>query len=228
MINIRIATKYTEFQLNYRDQLMLKDMFPLIEWEKLSFCKGIPFYMRLSKAIATALPNAFSKDKIIIYIKDYDLINPDNRLAIIVHELVHVHQYQALTRSKSLFFPEFGFFRSFLTHYLAWYIQCFLNNLFLKKLSFQQASFEAYRFQPFEQEAYLFEHQFRLALPQYKAHESAVFYRLFPSIILKDAIPINSPSKFILIFAALINLILFFFNLIFSSFNWLFCLFRKN
>lgn len=228
MINIRIATKYTEFQLNYRDQLMLKDMFPLIEWEKLSFCKGIPFYMRLSKAIATALPDAFSTDRITIYIRDYDQISPDNRLAILVHELVHVHQYQALTRNKSLFFLEFGFFRRFLIQYLAFYIQCFFNNLLVKKLSFRQALYEAYRFQPFEQEAYSFEHQFRLALPQYKAHESAVFFKMFPSIILKDSIQIKTPSYFIVILAVLINLFLFLFNLIFSSFNLMFCLFRKQ
>lgn len=116
---------------------LLKDLYPRVDWSRVSFHEGLPWFTPAVAPYVTAqaLPDFYSLGRYKIYIKKMDESRAQC-LADIVHEGYHIMQAMEFWKGYG-----FGFFRGMMVYY---------NALFLK---------HGYRSNPFEVPA--FDQEFR-------------------------------------------------------------------
>lgn len=117
---------------------LLKDLYPAVDWNRVDFYEGLPWFTPLIAPYVTAqaLPQFYSFSRYRIYLKIFDESRAQC-LADIVHEGYHVMQAMHFWNGYGL-----GFFRGLMVYY---------NALFLKY---------GYRSNPFEITAYDQEYRF--------------------------------------------------------------------
>jgi hypothetical protein len=135
-------------------ELLLKGLYPLMNWDNIRFYEPLPYFMRKGFVIAMALPATYLRKRLDIHLKRYDC-NDVYHLATLVHECYHAHQYQRLAT-----FWEFGYCRRFMVYYLGWYVCLYAKNMFKFRFDRSRVSYESYRFHPFEIPAYDMEARF--------------------------------------------------------------------
>ena len=117
---------------------ILKVIYPTLNWDKIQFFEGIPWFAKIVSPYVTAqaLPSTYSLRKLNIHVSRY---SEDSCavLADIVHEAYHMVQYERFQKAWGI-----GFFRTFIVYYNA----CFLTR--------------GYRNNPFEIPAYEQEYAF--------------------------------------------------------------------
>lgn len=125
-------------------EALLRNIYPTIDWEKVRFYKGLPWFMANGYVSAVVLPATWNRQHIHAYFSVYQ---PDTLagLSTIVHEGFHVLQYQDLGKG-------IGFMRRFMVCYLADYFQLFFKNMFKKGSN--AANRIAYEQHPMEISAY--------------------------------------------------------------------------
>lgn len=127
---LRIATTMyrwvfpKEIKPNTEIYALLQGIYPTIDWQKVRFYEGLPWFMNGNFANAIVLPATWHTHKIHAYFANYQPSTPSG-LSTIIHEGFHVLQYQDLGKG-------FGFLRGFMVCYLAEYFQLFFKNIFEK------------------------------------------------------------------------------------------------
>lgn len=196
------------FEPSERDRKLLQLMYPSINWKNISFYDGLPWYMRHTFAFATALPNSYSAKRVNIYFKKYE---PDDKymLSTLVHEAFHVLQYSDLQKKWPL---GFGFCRSFLWHYLGWFIALFFIGVFKTRKGVEKSAAAAYMEHPLEVPAYAQEWDFHQSYRNFGKHgalEILLFLQLTPQLIRQDSgYGQNRPPYWALLPAVFLSLII--------------------
>jgi hypothetical protein len=191
------------FQPKTGDLKLLKLMYPNINWGKVAFYNGLPWYMRHTFAFATALPHSYSPFKVNIYFKKYDADNL-HTLPTLVHELFHVQQYHDLQQKWPF---GFGYCRSFLWHYLGWFIALFFKGIFILKLSIAKSGEEAYTKHPMEVTAYAQEWEFNTGNKRRQDADLIMLLQLYPNLIRHNSAYVNQrPPLWAMIPAILLSL----------------------
>lgn len=98
---------------------LLKNIYPTINWKRVDFYEGLPWFTPLVAPYVTAqaLPQFYSLGKYRIYIKKFDETQP-GCVADIVHEAYHILQYMQIWRGYGL-----GFFRGMMVFYNAFFVK---------------------------------------------------------------------------------------------------------
>ncbi len=174
------------FELPQKEQQLLKQMYPEIDWNYVKCCDGMPWFMRYTFAIGTALPDTFNSRHLTIYFKDYSQMPTQQRTAVLVHEALHIQQYQELN-SMAKKTSGWGFNRRFIRYYLSWYLQGLYQAFFRDKKKWSEATYFAYRQHPMEIPAYNHEAFFKSHINDYRAHSISVFFQQIPELICRDA-----------------------------------------
>lgn len=110
-----------------RVMAILEVIYPNLNFNKIRFYEGIPWFTRYVAPYVTAqaLPATYSLRKLNIHVAKYDESN-SSILADVVHEAYHMMQYERFGKAWGL-----GFFRTFLVYYNACYItRGYRNNPF--------------------------------------------------------------------------------------------------
>jgi len=139
-------------------QTLLRNIYPTINWQKVRFYEGLPWFIAGSYVNAIVLPATWNRQYIHAYFAVYQ---PDTLagLSTIIHEGFHVLQYQDLGKG-------IGFMRRFMVFYLADYFQLFFKNIFKK--GSQVANRIAYEKHPMEIPAYTQDRYFSQHCLRYK------------------------------------------------------------
>lgn len=181
------------FELSAKDQQLLEQMYPKIDWAFVRFYNGLPWFMSSTTTIGTALPDSYNSRYINVYFKDYEQMSVYSKLLILVHEAFHIQQYQQLN-SMGKYTSGWGLNRRFIRYYLGWYFQSFYEALFKCKHGFSKASRHAYRQHPMEVPAYDHEADFEKQVNLYRGHAVSIFFQQVPTLIIQDAMLPNKPS----------------------------------
>ena len=54
-------------ELSRAESDILKEMYPEINWLNVRYFEGLPWYMKLSNAIGTALPDSYNRKRVNVY-----------------------------------------------------------------------------------------------------------------------------------------------------------------
>lgn len=176
----------TSFELKPKEQQLLQIMYPQIDWKFVRCYDGIPWFMRYTSTIGTALPHSYNGRFVNIYLKDYHKMTIYQSTLILVHEAFHIQQYQELN-SLGGNSSGWGFFRRFMQYYLGWYFQGFYKAIFKDKKKWSDATHYAYRQHPMEIPAYDHEANFEKEINLYKGHAVPVFFQQKSELIRTDA-----------------------------------------
>jgi len=130
---------------------VLQHVYPTIDWQKVRFYHGLPWFIRGGFVNAIVLPATWGRRGIHVYFRDYRADSFYN-LMTVVHEGFHVLQYRDLGAGV-------GFFRRFMIYYLSEYLQLFIRNI--KNNTREHASQIAYEKHPMEIPAYAYEAAFK-------------------------------------------------------------------
>lgn len=125
---------------------VLRKIYPRIDFQRVRFFDGLPWYMRKAAPVAVTLPATFDTSYIHIYFQQYAEKSPYHQ-SILVHECFHVLQYFDLANAKGI-----GFFRWFLVCYFAEYINMLIKGVIAR--NFKDLTYHAYRHHPMEEPAY--------------------------------------------------------------------------
>ncbi|MDF2435884.1 MAG: hypothetical protein K0Q95_260 [Bacteroidota bacterium] len=138
---------------------LLKDLYPGVDWSRVDFYEGLPYFTPLVAPYVTAqaLPDFYSLGRYRIYLKKFDETRAQC-IADIVHEGMHVMQAMQYMKGYG-----FGFLRGFLVRYIA---------LFFK---------HGYRNNPFEIPAY--EQEFNFLSYCHKFHQHGILPGIDPFIV---------------------------------------------
>ncbi|MCW3077333.1 MAG: hypothetical protein JWO32_1942 [Bacteroidetes bacterium] len=120
---------------------LLKDVYPGVNWSRVRFYEGLPWFTPLVAPYVTAqaLPDFYSFGKLKIYIKKFDESNPEC-LADIVHEGYHITQYMHFLKGYG-----FGFLRGLMVYYNAYFFKYgYRQNPFEVPAYDQEARIRAY------------------------------------------------------------------------------------
>ena len=148
-------------------ETVLRHIYPTIEWQKVRFYKGLPWFIQGSFVGAIVLPATWGRRGIHVYFRNYRP-NSFANLMTAVHEGFHVLQYRDLGAGV-------GFFRGFMLYYLSEYLQLFFKNI--KNNSRDTANQIAYEKHPMEVPAFAYE----AAFTQYAIAQKGIIHT--------DAIP---------------------------------------
>jgi hypothetical protein len=98
---------------------LLKSIYPTIDWRRVDFYEGLPWFTPLVAPYVTAqaLPQFYSLGKYRIYIKKFDETQP-GCVADIVHEAYHILQYMQIWKGYGI-----GFFRGLMVYYNAFFVK---------------------------------------------------------------------------------------------------------
>lgn len=179
--------------LSAKDQQLLQQMYPNIDWNYVRYYNSIPWFMHFSTTIGTALPDSYNSRFINVYFRNFEEMPIYQKLLILVHEAFHIQQYQELS-SMGKKTTGWGFNRRFMRYYLGWYFQSFYQAIFKLKRSFKDASHHAYRQHPMEVPAYDHEAHFEAFISDYRGHAVGVFFQQNPSFIIHDSKLPQAPS----------------------------------
>jgi len=181
------------FELKPKEQQLLQMMYPQIDWKFVRYYDGLPWFMKFTSTIGTALPHSYSGRFIHVYFKDYHKMSIYQSTLILVHEAFHIQQYQELG-SMGAKSSGWGFFRRFMQYYLGWYFQGFFKAIFKDKKKWSDATQYAYRQHPMEIPAYDHEADFEKEINLYKGHAVPVFFQQKPNLIRTDVQLPERPS----------------------------------
>ncbi len=123
---------------------ILQQLYPKVDWRKVRFCKGLPWFLSPRSASAIVMPGTWNISDINVYFIKYQPENPRG-LSTIVHEGFHVLQYSDMGKG-------IGLMRRFLVHYLADYFELLFKNV--RKKGWATANWLAYHEHPMEKPAY--------------------------------------------------------------------------
>lgn len=146
---------------------LLKVMYPHVDWRRVDFYEGLPWYTPLVAPYVTAqaLPQFYSFSNYRIYIRKFDESRPQC-LADIVHEGFHINQAMQYWKGYGI-----GFFRGLMVHYNAYFVT------------------HGYRQNPFEVPAYDQEFRFLAICEKHGLHGiSSTIYEAEMKNILKELI----------------------------------------
>jgi hypothetical protein len=151
---------------------LLKDVYPSIDWTRVDFYEGLPWFTPYLAPFVTAqaLPQFYSFSRYSIYIRTMDESRAQC-LADIVHEGYHILQAMHFSKGYGI-----GFFRGLMVYYIAFYTKY------------------GYRQNPFEIPAFEQEYRFLDYCEKHYIHgiEPKVPYNAFkhvteePSLIFRD------------------------------------------
>jgi hypothetical protein len=98
---------------------LLEDIYPAVDWSRVDFYEGLPWYTPSIAPFVTAqaLPDFYSFGRFRIYLRKFDESRAQC-LADIVHEAMHVRQGMRFARGFGL-----GMLRGFTVYYIALYMQ---------------------------------------------------------------------------------------------------------
>lgn len=136
---------------NAKTEAILQHIYPTINWAKVRFYKGLPWFISGSFVGAIVLPATWGRRGIHAYFRNYRSGSFSN-LMTVIHEGFHVLQYRDLGAGV-------GFFRRFMLYYLSDYLQLFFRNI--RKNNREIASQIAYDKHPMELPAYAYEAAFQ-------------------------------------------------------------------
>jgi hypothetical protein len=106
---------------------LLKDLYPTVDWSRVDFYEGLPWYTPYiaSYVTAQALPQFYSFGRFSIYLKKFDESRAQ-LLADIVHEGMHIRQAMHFGKGYG-----FGILRGFTIYYCAFFLKYgYRNNPF--------------------------------------------------------------------------------------------------
>ena len=197
------------FKLMPKDCRLLEQMYPKVDWSLVDCYSQMPWFMRYSFAIGTALPSTYCNKKVHIYIRDIESMSANQRLAILVHEAYHVQQYYELNsmgkENKSL---GWGYNRRFMRYYIGWYLEGLYKAFFKDKKKWALAANFAYRQHPMEVPAYQQEHTFRQCINLYRGHSVSLFFKQVPKMVcLQTPLP-KAPTPFFHALGTLLTLLI--------------------
>lgn len=131
---------------------MLEAVYPTIEWNKVKFYDGLPWFTSIfaPRTNAITLPGTYGFHTIVIHFKNFDPYSIKG-MSTIVHEGFHVLQFSEIGTGRM------GWYRKFMIQYLGWCIKLGKN---------------CYANHPMEKQAYTFEAQFSEG---YKAVGDSIF-----------------------------------------------------
>ncbi len=132
---------------------LLSDVYPTLDFKRIYFFNGMPWFMKHAFAVGITLPGTYNLSGINIYLDGCNQRSTEG-LGLIVHELFHGLQYKELHGGYGI-----GFMRSFLVFYLTEYFILLKQNL--KDHRFFNASKFAYDCHPMEMPAYQHEFEFK-------------------------------------------------------------------
>jgi hypothetical protein len=181
------------FKLSPKEQRLLEQMYPDINWDYVRCCDGMPWFMEFTFAIGTALPQTYNRRYLAIHFRNYEQMFSDQRVAILVHEAFHIQQYQELN-SMAKNTSGWGFNRRFMRYYIGWYFEGLFQALFKQKKKWSTATQYAYRQHPMETKAYNQEAFFESQMSHYQGHSIGVFFQQIPELICIDAQLPKAPS----------------------------------
>lgn len=99
---------------------LLRALYPTIDWSKVTFLEGKPWFL-LTGYGALTIPDPLSIDGYLVYLgDDTEFCDPKQKyetLNTLVHEAVHILQYQGVVKSGSPGLIHFGFIK-YLYHYV--------------------------------------------------------------------------------------------------------------
>lgn len=195
------------FELLPKEQRLLQQMYPAIDWKKVEFNTCLPWFMHFSFAIGAALPASYNGGKVHIYLRDKDNCSLNERLAIMVHEAFHVQQYYDLKSMTSSSWG-WGYNRRFMRYYLGWYFQMLCEGFFKDRLTWKGAQHYAYRQHPMERTAYWQEGIFRKNINSYRGHSVIGFFKEVPSLVCTNSNVPQAPKWFFHVLAAFLCLLI--------------------
>lgn len=157
-------------------------MYPTIDWQQVTFYDRLPWFFRFARINALVVPAFYSK-KIHVYLNQYLHSKEKPWTQIIVHESMHLLQYQ-FYRSNQTF--NAGFMHRFVRRYFAYWLQTFIISFFGKSKRIKSSiSQKMYLHNPFEKQAYQQEYDFVNVKAHFIAHEIPIFLQLFPYLVRK-------------------------------------------
>jgi hypothetical protein len=174
------------FKLLPKEQRLMQQMYPQIDWKKVEFHTRMPWFMQYTFAIGVALPSAYNREKVHIYLREKDQKSLNERLAIMVHEAFHAQQYHDLA-SMNKGSWGWGYNRRFMRYYLGWYFQMLYEGFFKNKLTWKDTKQQAYRQHPMELTAYRQEGIFRNHINAYRGHSVIGFFKQVPQLICTNS-----------------------------------------
>lgn len=100
-----------------RDVALLRERWPHVPWDRISFREGLPWWARRSRAWAMVVPDPLGARRLRVHVSPALMKQPaGRRLNVLVHEVVHVLQYQRHWQGLG-----WGYLRPFVVAYLAAY-----------------------------------------------------------------------------------------------------------
>jgi hypothetical protein len=180
-------------KLSRTESDILKEMYPEINWVNVICFEGLPWYMKLSNAIGTALPDSYNRKRVNIYFKKYKDTPVKQRLLLLVHESFHILQYHELG-SMNRNNKGIGFNRKFIHYYFGWYFQGLYHSFFKEKMTWSSSKSKAYRQHPMEVPAYNQEAEFEKKISTFYSDESKKYSGRYPELICTDSQLPDSPS----------------------------------
>lgn len=135
---------------------LLSKVYPTLDFNRIYFFNGMPWFMKYAFAIGVTLPGTYNLSGVNIYLDGCNQRSTQG-LGLIVHELFHGLQYKDLHGGYGV-----GFLRSFLVYYFTEYLILMKQEIGAR--SFFDASKAAYDCHPMEMPAYQHEFEFKTQL----------------------------------------------------------------
>jgi hypothetical protein len=175
-------------RLSAKQEQLLRQLFPNVHWDQVRCVEGMPWFMRHSFAIATALPASYRRGVVYIYFQEYKKEEEDfYTLSTLVHEAFHIQQYHDSQSFGG--WGQMGFYRPFMLHYVGWYLSLLWRNWnWGRNKRWSEASYEAYRYHPMEIPAYDYEAAFAEAYwDYYHAPDLEYFLNKHPHLVCRHS-----------------------------------------
>lgn len=195
------------FELMPKEQRLLQQMYPHVDWTKVEFNTNLPWFMHYTFAIGSALPASYNSDRVHVYLREKDRRSVDERLSIMVHEAFHVQQYHDL-ESMTKGSWGWGYNRRFMRYYLGWYFQVLYEGFFKDGMSWREAKQHAYRQHPMERTAYFHEGLFRKYVNTYRGHSVIGFFKEVPRLVCTSSNVPDAPKWFFHFLGTLLSVLL--------------------
>lgn len=209
------------FELMPKDCRLLEQMYPKVDWSLVVCYSQMPWFMRYSFAIGTALPSTYCHKKVHIYIRDIERMSPNQRLTLLVHEAYHVQQYYELNsmgKKNNRF--NWGYNRRFMRYYIGWYLEGLFKAFFKDKKKWTEAANLAYQKHPMEVPAYQHEHTFKQCINLYRGHSVSLFFKQVPRMVCQQTPLPKAPAPFFYVVGTLFTLLITIAKPIIELVNW--------
>lgn len=188
-----------KINIHAEQQALLKAIFPKLDWQKVTFREGLPWFAQRSFAVGMALPAALSRQGTAIHFAGYHTEHPFSQTVLLVHEAFHIQQYHDL-RNRWI---DFGYFRRFMRYYIGWY----LAGLWQHRRT-GDSNQKAYRLHPIEVPAYHYEELFVNCYADFRRLPLAAFLQQHTQLICLHSGSIARPPQWAWALGSLIALLI--------------------